>query len=87
MQLGVSHNLWRDTKDKETYTRGIVALPCERLIGAETDIQLICTRAAKFFIHWYICLAKVPGIDSGAAVDDLNDDTGPDAVDIYSTTL
>lgn len=36
MQLGVSHNLWRDTKDKETYT-------------------------------------------------DLNDDTGPDAVDHFIT--
>lgn len=59
-------------------------MPRERLIGAEIDIQLICTGAATSFIRWYLSFAKVLSIGCGAAVDDLNDDTVPNAVDFCS---
>lgn len=65
------------TKIKDTYTEALVVLPYKLLIGAEIDIQLVCTGGATPFIRWYIRHAKVPGIDNGAAADDLNNYTGP----------
>lgn len=73
------------TKIKETYTEAIVVLSYKRLIGAEIDIRLVCNGATTSFIRWFIRHAKVPGIDNGGAADDLNDYTGLDALDMYSS--